>query len=296
MTEPRSILVVDDEPLNLEILSEHLEDEGYRPVCAESGEAAWDLLQENKSVYSTILLDWMMPGISGLELLKKIKADDHWKSMPVIMQTAKTDQEFVMQGLNAGAYYYLGKPFKKNTLISIVKSAVEDYENWRTNGYAPQRASEDVDLPFESATLQSPKEAKALVDQIADALPDRPEICMGLTELLLNAIEHGNLGISYLEKGQLVSTGTWEDEIKRRLNHPAHRDKCVQVKLERSGDKLIFTIQDEGPGFEWEEFLDFSATRAYDAHGRGIAMANAMSFEKLDYQGTGNVVVATASL
>ncbi|QZA82043.1 response regulator [Deefgea piscis] len=118
------ILIVDDEPFNLEILSEHLADAGYETVTAEDGEAAWEILQHDKDGFSTILLDRMMPRMDGMQVLAKLKQHPDFLHIPVIMQTAVGAAENVREGLAAGAYYYLIKPFQREMLLAIVAAAV----------------------------------------------------------------------------------------------------------------------------------------------------------------------------
>lgn len=295
MTASR-ILVVDDEPFNLEILVEHLEDESFTPVCAESGEQARELLKSEADTFSTILLDWMMPGISGLELLKEIKQQPKWQHIPVIMQTAKTDKASVDAGIQAGAYYYLSKPFKKDTLISIIKAAVSDHRAMTPSVGTANDEARPQPAESNQIVIRTLNDARQCVEMICKHFPDHPGLAMGLTELLLNGIEHGNLGISYKLKGRLHEAGTWEDEINRRLQLEENRQKQVHLSIEYQTDQVLFIIQDQGPGFDWLEYMDFSSDRAFDTHGRGVAMANAMSFDSLEYQGTGNRVVATIKL
>jgi hypothetical protein len=110
---------------------------------------------------------------------------------------------------------------------------------------------------------------------------------------MVNAVEHGNLGVSYQEKSLLKWDGDWEAEIHRRLALPQFRDRFATIRLERTPESVVFTISDQGNGFEWHKFLIFDPDRAFDPNGRGIAMARMMSFSSLEYQGCGNVVVAT---
>lgn len=107
-TEKPKILLVDDNQLNLELLSQELEDLNYDILTALSGEEALKLTKYN--LPDLVLLDWMMPGMSGLELLEKWRKDDRTKSLPIIMVTAKTASEDVVQGLRAGANDYVTKP------------------------------------------------------------------------------------------------------------------------------------------------------------------------------------------
>ena len=116
---------------------------------------------------------------------------------------------------------------------------------------------------------------------------------MGLSELLINAIEHGNLGISYAHKNLLKREGSWEAEITRRLSLPEYSGKKATVHFQRRNGLITFTITDQGQGFDWKKYLDFDPERAFDPNGRGIAMAGKIAFSRIEYQGTGNQVIAT---
>lgn len=121
----RHILVVDDEPLNLEIIAEFLADEGYLLDLVASAERAWECLEANAS-YDLAILDRMMPGMSGMDLLKKMKADSRFCAIPVIMQTAACNPQQIKEGIEAGAFYYLSKPFELETLSAIIDAALAD--------------------------------------------------------------------------------------------------------------------------------------------------------------------------
>ncbi|MCX8018369.1 MAG: ATP-binding protein, partial [Rhodocyclaceae bacterium] len=115
---------------------------------------------------------------------------------------------------------------------------------------------------------------------------------LGLSELMLNAIEHGNLGIGYAEKTRLIAEERLEAEIARRLALPEYGVRKGRLSIERLPDGYEFTIKDEGSGFDWRAYLELSPERAYHTHGRGIAMARSLSFDRLEYKGCGNTVVA----
>ena len=100
-TSAPHILIVDDEPFNIEILTEHLEQKGYSVEPAYDGVEAWELLQRDDVSYDAILLDRMMPRMNGMELLAKIKQMDRFKMLPVILQTAMGSPEAVRAYLSA---------------------------------------------------------------------------------------------------------------------------------------------------------------------------------------------------
>lgn len=283
---PCTVLVVDDEALNLEILQEHLSDEGFTPLLAESAQAALDILAQSSTEIRLILLDWMMPGMSGLELLQRLKEHPHYVTIPVIMQTAKTAQSDIQQGIDAGAYYYLTKPYAHKDLMSIVRSALEDTRPREIATESETNLGDSLVLTFR--TLE---ECEQVLSQVVAFAHDFPEIALGLSELLINAIEHGNLGITYEEKTRLNELGAWREEVNARLARPEFAERYATIECWRShAGQVRLLISDQGSGFDWKPFLEMSPERAFDSHGRGIAMAKLVSFPELRYLGCGNQV------
>ncbi len=117
------ILIVDDEPINLENLREDLEDAGYEVVEAQDGIQALKILKQD-SGFKVILLDKMMPNMGGEEVLLSLKSDSKLSKIPIIMQTAINDVKEVYKSYDEGCYFYLEKPFTKNILLEVVKKAV----------------------------------------------------------------------------------------------------------------------------------------------------------------------------
>lgn len=291
------VLVVDDEQLNLVIIEEFLNDEGLDLVLFSDPLAAWEALQVPDSDYALVVLDRMMPALDGMEFLRRMKAEARFADIPVIMQTAASAPEQVRQGLEAGAYYYLTKPYEPEALISIVRAALDDRRNREqlrrqaVHAEEAQKLLQAVEYHF--VTLA---DVACLVPVLAALCPSPETAAPGLQDLMVNAIEHGNLGVTYKEKALLKWEGDWEAEIARRLTLPQFAERRGRVRYERLPDRIVFTITDQGEGFEWQRYLDFDPDRAFDPNGRGIAMARMMSFSTLEYQGCGNVVVATVNL
>ena len=147
------------------------------------------------------------------------------------------------------------------------------------------------EVGYQIRTLQ---EARDLAHALAEAHPDPDRVVIGLTELLVNAVEHGNLGITYEEKADLLERGAFDAEIERRLALPELAARRVRVTLRRDPEGIVTRIEDEGEGFDWHPYLDREpdSDRALDNNGHGIAIARGMSFDDLSYDGRGNVVVA----
>lgn len=99
-----------------------LQSTGFEAKGFEDGNTFWQALQEEKP--ELVVLDIMLPGIDGIEILKKMRADNDFKDIPVIMATAKGEEYDKIQGLDLGADYYLAKPFGVMELVSCVKAVL----------------------------------------------------------------------------------------------------------------------------------------------------------------------------
>lgn len=104
---PKKVLTVDDSPTYLEELGTHLREEGYEPVLARSGEEALELLEVQP--VDCILLDLIMPGMSGYETCRRIKASATWKDIPLVILTAREGRDAMIEGINTGADDYIAK-------------------------------------------------------------------------------------------------------------------------------------------------------------------------------------------
>jgi len=109
---------------------------------------------------------------------------------------------------------------------------------------------------------------------------------------MLNALEFGQVGLSYAEKTELIDKHKLYDYVSAKLAAPENREKSVKVMLTRTEIEVIVSIEDEGKGFDWQKYINFSPDRATDNHGRGIATAKLMSFDSLTYMNDGSKVVA----
>lgn len=288
-SQPR-ILLVEDEPTNMFVLSAYLRNAGYAVDEVDNGLKAWQQLN-NDPHYTLVVTDRLMPHMDGLELFSCMKKDARFLDIPVIMQTAATAPEQVVEGIKAGVYYYLTKPYQEETLLMLVRSAIRDRE--QSLVFNEQRAKQREALTTLQAGefwIRSPEEAQSLAFMLGSLLPQAELAVSGLYELLLNAIEHGNLGIGYELKNRLLSNAQWDGEINRRLNSPEFADKHVKVEFRRHDGKVNIAITDQGNGFDWRPFMEIEPSRATQANGRGIAKANLLSFDNLAYANGGRTV------
>jgi DNA-binding response OmpR family regulator len=208
------------------------------------------------------------------------------------MQTAAAAKEQVAEGLRQGAYYYLTKPFERVVLLAIVEAALE--QTRIRNSLQKDRLDYST-LTSAEFTFRTLEEARRLAGFLARLTAQPDQTVLGLCELMINAIEHGNLEITYAEKSAFNEAGTWRGEVERRLHLPQYEKRLATAQFRRLPGRLEFEIRDQGRGFDWHQYLEMSPERAYDSHGRGIAMARIVSFSEVNYSGEGNVVTALVS-
>jgi len=293
--KPR-VLVVDDDPLSVELILEHLASGGYEIETARDGAEGWAKLEGRPDDFDVVLLDRIMPRMGGMELLRRIKNHSMLAALPVIMETSAGDLQEVVEGIRAGAYYYLTKPFEADVLRSMVRAAAEDYERYRIL-QRDVRTSAGMLRLMRTGTFEfrTPEEATDLGSFLAKACRDPERVVIGLSELLINAVEHGNLEISYEEKSELMRSGRWSEEIRRRLGTERFAARVATARMERDRSRMRIVIRDQGRGFDPAPYLRIDPGRVFDSHGRGIAIANLLSFDEIRYRDGGREVEASVT-
>ena len=189
------ILVVDDEPMNQDLIEIYLEEqENYELIMASDGLEGWAELQRQGNNIDLILLDRMMPNMSGMELIYKIKEESpELCSIPIIMETASAIEEQIEEGIKAGVYYYLTKPYSEEELLSLAREALKESDNRKSILNEINRQEKCKSLPdpdqWEFSTIA---DCKKMAVFIACFFPKPERVVSGLQELFVNAVEHGN--------------------------------------------------------------------------------------------------------
>ncbi|MFW5440781.1 MAG: phosphate regulon transcriptional regulator PhoB [Methylophilaceae bacterium] len=133
---PANILVVEDEPAIQELLALNITQAGHTPLRAISAEHAMKLLRN--TIPDLILLDWMLPGMSGIDFARQLKSNSSTKPIPIIMLTARGDEFDKVRGLEAGADDYVTKPFSPRELNARIKAVLRRR--------APQMTDDPVEI------------------------------------------------------------------------------------------------------------------------------------------------------
>lgn len=292
----QKILLVDDDRTLRAVLTLQLEQMGYEVIEAVNGREAFDILETHSDTIDIILLDREMPVMDGMEFISKIKTEARFSKIPVIMATGSGQPEQISQGIEAGVFYYLVKPINYDVLSTLVSTAMREALRTRKMAVILKKQKDSFSLLSDADfTIVTVSEAEHLSMMLANCYEEPEKVYPGLLALMVNAIEHGNLGIGFQEKSYLLSKGTTAlaDEINRRLMLADNIDKQVKITYRKTLSEQVVTVTDDGQGFDWQGFLQLDPARVFQGNGRGIAIARTQSFDRLEYNELGNSVVAT---
>ncbi|MCB1957217.1 MAG: phosphate regulon transcriptional regulator PhoB [Rhodocyclaceae bacterium] len=131
-----TILIVEDEPAIQELLSATLSRAGHQVIRADDGESAQRLLRE--ALPDLVLLDWMLPGMSGVDMARRLRSEERTRTIPIIMLTARGEEQDKVAGLEVGADDYVTKPFSPRELVARIKAVLRRR--------APQATEDPVEI------------------------------------------------------------------------------------------------------------------------------------------------------
>jgi DNA-binding response OmpR family regulator len=199
----KKILVIDDYPDNVFLLQDRLENEGFEVVKAYDGKMGIQTARDEKP--DLILLDIMMPDISGYEVCKELVLGEDTRMIPIILLTALTDAENLKAGLQAGAFDYIKKPFNRTELIARINSALRfselnslllQMEKVKTYSATIVTANHEIKQPLTLINLSS----AAIRREIS-----KPEFEMEVIQKRIDIIENAAKDIvSILEKFESI--------------------------------------------------------------------------------------------
>ena len=207
------ILIVDDEPAICEMLSFSLANEGYLVKVANDANQALTML--NKSIPDIALIDWMMPGMNGVELVRYLRSEPTTQRLPIIMLTAKDSQENKLEGFSGGADDYIIKPFSNHELKARLKALLR-----RSLPYKMQQEINDGDL------ILDPQKGQAYAFD---------------SEISMTPIEFKLLYFLVTHKDQVFSRMQLLDNVWGIDKHVSER--TVDVQIRRLRDKLKASIK-----------------------------------------------------
>ncbi len=222
------ILLVDDEPELTAPLSRVLQQEGYRVDIAQTGQAGLNLAQT--ATYDLLILDWMLPEFSGIEICQTLRQQGH--STPVLFLTAKDTLDDRVQGLDAGANDYLIKPFELRELLARVRAQLRNGSNLEPT--APNNRLKVEDLELDPLSQVAHRNGKAI------------ELSEKETRLLTYLMQHP----SQLLTHEQIQDFLWGGDRSPTSNVLAAQIRLLRRKIEtQSSPTLIHTVYGKGYRF-----------------------------------------------
>lgn len=288
------ILLVDDQQPVLDLLREVLEMHDYDVLTANDGVMAMDIYRERRPAFT--LTDISMPNMSGLELLRQIKSLN--AEAVVMLMTGAGSESFAVEALRGGAVNYFNKPIDINELITTLNrykalALGYDYECYAGGLLQSEHLSLQV-----SNDLNLVNYAVQMIVNHCRAIFPLDEIFtlrFGLYEMMVNAVEHGNLAITYEEKSKALEENRLTQLMEERAKVPEINQRRVHVDCQISSRELYCKIRDEGSGFDHSSYTSVDDPASLfeemgaSLHGRGI-MLTRLQFDDVRFNAKGNEV------
>jgi CheY-like chemotaxis protein len=282
------VLVVDDQEALRTLLSRLLDREGFDSLQAADGEQAVEVFKAESPL--VVVSDIMMPRMDGLTLLKEIKRID--VNATVILMTGQGNEDVLLKALRGGASNFFKKPFNVKELIDEVRKVVDfRLEAARSTLYSPLLVEESKSFVMPRADSPYFPIINQITLQLPCVLPteDILNIKIGIEEMITNAIEHGNLGISFEEKNTAIEEGRLQDLIAERSEKSNTQGRRIFISSRLSPAQFEITIEDEGSGFDWRRLPALAAENLLAYNGRGIFLTK-IYFDEVVYNEKGTAV------
>lgn len=149
------VLIVEDEPPQAELLSYNLEKEGFRVLIAQDGEEG--LLMAQESTPDAIVLDWMLPGLSGIEVCRQLRGSTDTREIPILMLTARGEEEDRVRGIETGADDYVVKPYSPREVVARIKALLR-----RANPSLSSEALQYADIAMDLAQHKVNRDGRSI--------------------------------------------------------------------------------------------------------------------------------------
>lgn len=286
------VLIVEDDPGIRGLLETLVRTDGHEPLLAADGEEGFDVFQSGQP--DLIISDLGMPRVNGLELLEKIRHLD--RETYFVVMTGNGSEQLAARALDLRANNYLHKPVDMNELRALLKKCSHLLKRRRITSEVRRLVSQRetvVEIPNRLDIV--PEIVDILLADVAHLYPREVILNMqlGLYELIVNAIEHGNLGVTFEEKSRILekSPELFASLIETRAREPQYKERRAKATFIQHRDRCEWIIEDQGAGFDPDCVPSPLQEGMEGLCGRGIFLAR-LQFDDVNYHGKGNKVSA----
>lgn len=289
------VLVVDPSGESHKSIVRYVQGRGVVVTTAADPSAAVAAI--DRAVPDVVITDLFLPDGAGLALTKEIRS--RYELCPVIVMAKDAPESVVVQALREGAVDYLHKPIAEEELAHALYRARNQLPGNLADLSGVRRSEHRLIVDSDPAHV--PGVISWLMKTTASMLSEMQRLHLrgALQELLINAVEHGNLEIPYQEKEQALAKGEYEVLLAQRLSQSRlkNRHVTIHVLYAKEAKSLLYRIADEGAGFQWRNVLNQSqeAGRTDAVNGRGIFLVRSL-FQSFAYNDQGNEATLTVPL
>lgn len=298
---PVSVLFVDDEEDIRFSYEVHFE--GQFPVhLASNGAEALEVLKNEPSI-GVVVTDIRMPKMNGLEFIRQ--AREPFSDVGFIVVSGHGEAEQIIEALRLGARNFLRKPYNLSELEEAINHETRRHEILKEERRRQDREkhAEHYITGLEGLIYSLPNDVELAAPvafrlaQTAHTLGicddgERGNLALALIEIITNAIEHGNLGLTGTEKVELKSSSEqdYQDELSRRKADDTYSKRRVHIKASINKEEAVIYVEDEGDGFDYKYLPDpTDPDNLFLPSGRGILLARAF-LDEVNYVDKGNAV------
>ncbi len=301
ITNVPKVLLVDDDELILSTFGMFFDSIGWHYELASDGQEG--LTVASAKDFDVVITDLMMPGMSGLELMEKLRVQKPGQAIMVITGSGSIDS--VIQFLRQGAIDVILKPVDLESLRDSVERVTEVlHDTKREQEIYRFVAHEKTILRFKTSDIADIRMPFPILDRLwASGIVDTTQkmrLLLACQEALANSVEHGNLELESAWKEQVDKAGVdrYANEKKKRLAQPNYADRLIEIEIEFSGEDLSISIRDQGKGFDTSKCK--STTQSHEAcvpavFGRGIAIIEG-TMDRISYKDGGRSITMSWSL
>lgn len=259
---------------------------------ARDATQAWRMLEAHPKHYDCLILDKNMPQCSGLELLRAVRCSAWHYEIPAIMLTGEAGNNSLIECLEGGVNLYLTKPATQELLKAALEQIQTEIDKRlglvnRSNQFSNALSN----LSKAHFRIQTPNQASSLAWLLSQQAENPDRVYLGILEILINAIEHGNLQLKPSQRKSLLSKDDFRQELESLTKQSPFCTKWVEIEYASDDNFVTIEVKDQGVGFDWQRFLNENRPIKPWGNICGFHKITNAGFANLHYRNNGRTAV-----